>query len=249
MIVKESHVDLETPTGVMRTFVYEPAETPIYRERKYGGLLIYSEIFQVTTPITRLSLHFAGQGYVVMVPEIYHDHLPPGTRLGYDDEGKVKGNLFKKTTKLSSFDQGAAAVVDALRAHPRCNGRVGTLGVCIGGHLSFRAAFHPEVLAAVCLFPTDLHTGTLGEGEDADSLERVNDIKGELAMIWGRQDPHIPDEGRLEIYQALQASSVKYSWHEFNAQHAFLRDEGYRYDPGLARLCREIAFDVFHRNL
>ncbi len=249
MIVKESHVDLNTPTEPMRTFVYEPADETVYRERKYGGLLIYSEIFQVTAPITRLCLHFAGQGYIVMVPEIYHEDLPLGTRLGYDDEGKTTGNRLKKSTPLSSFDEGAAAVVEALQAHPRCNGRVGTLGVCIGGHLSFRAAFHPDVLAAVCLFPTDLHSGTLGKGENADSLERIDDIRGELVMIWGRQDPHIPDDGRLKIYRALQASRVKYSWHEFNAQHAFLRDEGYRYDPGLARLCREIAFDAFHRNL
>lgn len=249
MIVKDSYVDLAVPTGSMRTYVYEPADETIYREREYGGLILYSEIFQITPPIVRAALHFAGQGYIVMAPEIYHESLPPGTALGYDDEGKQKGNLYKKTTPVSSFDEGAAAVAQALKDHPRCNGRVGAVGVCIGGHLAWRAALHREVLAAACFFPTDVHTGTLGKGENADTLERLNDIKGELMVVWGRQDPHVPDDGRLLIYQALQNSDVKFTWHEFNAQHAFLRDEGYRYDPGLARLCRDLAFDLFHRNL
>jgi carboxymethylenebutenolidase len=233
----------------MRTFVCEPADETIHRERKWGGLICYSEIFQITPPIERFARHFAAQGYIVMAPEIYHDDLPPGSPLGYDDHGKNLGNELKKKTRLSSFDESAAAVVEALHDHPRCNGRVGAVGVCIGGHLALRAAFHPEVLASVCFFPTDVHTGTLGRGENADTLERLNDIQGELALIFGRQDPHVPAPGRLQIYRALQASTVKYSWHEFNAQHAFMRDEGYRYDAGLARLCRELAFDVFHRNL
>ncbi len=249
MIVKYSHVDLETPTGLMRTYVCEPADETIYQERKYGGVIFYSEIFQVTPPVTRLATHFAGQGYIVMIPEIYHDSLPPGSPLGYDDEGKTTGNRLKKTTPVSSFDEGAKACIRALHAHPRCNGRVGSAGVCIGGHLAWRAALNPEVLATACFFPTDVHNGTLGKGENADTLDRLNDIKGELMVVWGRQDPHVPDDGRLKIYQALQKSTVKFTWHEFNAQHAFLRDEGYRYDPGLARLGRELVFDMFHRNL
>jgi hypothetical protein len=52
-------------------------------------------------------------------------------------------------------------------------------------------------LAAASFFPTDMHNGTLGEGENADTLTRLDDIKGELVVLWGRQDPHIPNEGLL----------------------------------------------------
>jgi len=42
---------------------------------------------------------------------------------------------------------------------------------------------------------------------------------------------------------------VLFTWHEFNGQHAFMRDEGARYDPAVARQCYNLAFDLFARNL
>ena len=63
--------------------------------------------------------------------------------------------------------------------------------MCLGGHLAFRAAFDPRVLASVCFFATDIHSATLGKGKKDDSLERVKkgDLtgKGELVMIFGKQ--------------------------------------------------------------
>ena len=53
-------------------------------------------------------------------------------------------------------------------------------------------------------------------------------------MIWGRQDPHVPREGRAVVYNALADAGTNFTWHEFNGQHAFLRDEGPRYDSALA---------------
>jgi carboxymethylenebutenolidase len=136
-----------------------------------------------------------------------------------------------------------------LQEHPQCNGRLGAVGFCLGGHLAFRAALHSEVRATCCFYPTDLHSGTLGVGRNADSLRRAGDIRGELMMIWGRQDPHIPLEGRWTIHRALDEAGVLFTWHEFNGEHAFMRDEGPRYNSSLARLCLGLAFDLFHRTL
>lgn len=247
MIVRSEFRDLDTPTGPMRTHVYTPVHPTI--ARKYPGLLLYSEIFQQTAPIARLCVQLASHGYVVMSPEIYHDHEPPGTVLGYDDAGRDKGNRYKHATKLSSFDEGARAVVAELRAHPACNGRIGTVGFCIGGHLAVRAALLPDILACASFFPTDLHTKALGEGKKADTLARIRETKAELVMIWGRQDPHIPGEGRTKVYQALTDAGVLFSWHEFNAEHAFMRDEGARYDPEVARHALGLALGLFTRTL
>ena len=63
-------------------------------------------------------------------------------------------------------------------------------------------------------------------------------------MIWGRQDPHIPREGRALIYQTLTKAGVTFTWHEFNAAHAFIRDEGPRY-PALAHICYTLIFELF----
>jgi len=68
-------------------------------------------------------------------------------------------------------------------------------------------------------------------------------------MIWGRQDPHIPADGRAKIYQALVDAGRHFTWHEFNAEHAFMRDEGPRYDPELALKVYALALALFHRKL
>lgn len=244
MLVESSEIDLQTPTGPMRTAVFAPLSSS---RARYSGLLLYSEIFQLTPPIRRLAIQFASHGHLVMAPEIYHEHEPAGTVLGYDDAGKEKGNLYKKLTALSTFDDDAAAVIEALRADPRCNGTIGTVGFCIGGHLSFRAALHPAIAAAACFYPTDLQSGTLGKGEQADTLARAKEIPGELLMIFGLQDPHVPAEGRRKIYDVLTAAKRRFTWHEFNAQHAFMRDEDARHDAAVAKVSMRLALDLFRR--
>ena len=248
MLIQSESVDLQTPTGPMRTYIYRPHD-PARPAARFPGLPLYSEIFQQTEPIRRLAVQFASQGFVVMVPEVYHQHEPPGTVLGYDDAGKNKGNAYKQLTRLQDFDADARVVLAALRGHPACNGRLGVVGLCLGGHLAFRAALDREVLAAACFYPTDLHSGTLGAGGNADSLARAQEMRAELMMVWGRQDPHIPYDGRLRIQQALHESGVLFTWHEFNCEHAFLRDEGSRHDAWAARQSLGLAFDLFHRVL
>jgi carboxymethylenebutenolidase len=108
---------------------------------------------------------------------------------------------------------------------------------------------NPGVAAAVCFYATDIHKRGLGHGMNDNSLDRVADIKGELMMIWGRQDPHVPTEGRAKIYTTLVASGTHFTWHEFNGAHAFLRDEGPRYDPELARISYGLALALFQRKL
>ena len=39
---------------------------------------------------------------------------------------------------------------------------------------------------------------------------------------------------------------VRYQWHEVNGAHAFLRDEGPRYDAALASQCYGLVFELFH---
>lgn len=242
MIVRDSIVDLQTPTGTMRCYAYEPMN-PHRPDAKYPGLVLYSEIFQQTAPIRRLAVRFAGHGFVVIVPEVFHEHEPAGTVLGYDDIGKDKGNRYKFETRLSTYDSDAKAALDALKAFPACNGNLGTVGVCLGGHLAFRAALNPEVKAAACFYATDIHSCTLGAGRRDDTLARVGEMKAELLMVWGRQDPHVPFTGRQKIREALEASGTRYTWFECNGEHAFLRDEGNRHDPAAADTAIALAIE------
>jgi carboxymethylenebutenolidase len=241
MILEESHVVLETPRGAMRTHVYRP-KAPGRRP----GVVLFSEIFQLTGPIRRMATLLAGNGYVVAVPEIFHELEPAGTVLGYDQAGADAGNRHKVAKTVAAYDEDARAVLDHLQARDDCDGKLLSMGVCIGGHLAFRCAFDRRVRAAACFYATDLHQGSLGLGGD-DSLARTGDIEGELLMVWGRQDPHVPDAGRALIQARLVDTKRNFTWHEFNAAHAFLRDEGPRYDPALALLSYRLVLDLFGR--
>ena len=192
IIAPEEYVDVDTHYGPMRAYILRPAAAG-----RYPGLVLFSEIFQVTGPIRRTAAFLAGHGYIVAVPEIFHElEEGPGVVLAYDTTGAERGNSHKITKELASYDADARAVLDFLADHPSCTGTLGSIGICIGGHLSFRAAFNPDVRAAACFYATDIHKRSLGQGMNDDSLDRVGEIGGELLMIWGRQDPHIPREGR-----------------------------------------------------
>lgn len=244
MLIEEDHVDLPTPAGVMRTFIYRPAATG-----KYPGIVLFAEIYQVTGPIARTARLLACRGYVVAVPETYHDFEPAGSPFQYNEADTAKGNRYKVDKTLQSYDDDARACIDHLLARDDCNGRLGCVGICLGGHLGVRCAMNPEIRAGVAFYATDIHSRTLGKGKSDNTLDRLGEIRGELLMIWGKQDPHIPAEGRQLIYRTLTGAGVNFSWHEFNAQHAFIRDEGHRYDQPLAEIGYAMLFELFGRRL
>lgn len=240
MQVQTTTIELTTPTGPMRVAVYQPKS-----HNACPAVLLYSEIFQITAPVARMAAMLAGQGLLVLVPEVFHELNPAGTVLAYDDAGKDKGNQDKWCKPLGQYDSDNRALIQYLASHPLWNGRVGAMGVCIGGHLALRAALQPEIRAALCLYPTDLHSDTLPAGNAGQTLARVAETQAQLVFVFGRQDPHVPEPGRRQIQQALQVAGVSFDWHEVNAEHAFMRDEGERYDPALALWVYQRARELF----
>ena len=240
MLIQSHIADLNTPTGVMRTYIHRPIDT-----KKVSAILFYSEIFQQTGPIERAARFMAGQGYAVIVPEVFHELNPIGTVLGYDDVGRDKGNADKAAKDVQGYDTDNRAMLDWLNTQDWYSGNVGAMGFCIGGHLAFRAALQPEVKATACFYATDLHTNTIPNKTNQHSMQRLANIKGELMMIWGKQDNHIPSAGRVQVHQQLTDANLNFTWHEFNGQHAFMRDEGERYDPQLAMNGYLLATQMF----
>ena len=250
-IIDHEFVDLPTQTNPMRAHIFRPAAAG-----KYPGIMLFSEIFQVTGPIHRTAALLASNGFVVIAPEIFHEHEQPGSVLSYDSAGADRGNWCKANIELSHFDNDMAVAREFLKGHPNCTGKLGSMGICVGGHFSFRNAMSADILAAVCLYATDIHkmeshVRGLGIGMCDDSLERARrgDIKAELLMVWGRQDPHVPFEARVQIREALEKSDTLYTALEYNGAHAFMRDEGPRYNPVLANFVYSHALELFKRKL
>ena len=227
MLITTESVDIESGGSPMRILVASPKPAG-----RYPGVLLYSDIFQLTGSTVRAVTRLAGYGFVVAAPEIYHRIEPPGTAIAFDDAGRERGLNDAAKTTVAEFDVDCRAALDWLGRHPSvAAGQIGAAGFCIGGHLAFRAALQSDVRATVCFYPTGVHNGKLGTDADAGTLGRFADIRGAVLVVFGALDPHVPEEGRATIRNALERAGTNFAISIYEAEHAFMRDEGPRYDP------------------
>ena len=244
MIITSEYVDVPAPDGgAIRTFVAAPKAGG-----EYPGVIFYSDIFQLTDTMLRSCARLVGYGFVVAAPEIYRRIEPPGLVIPFDDAGRTRGLEDAQKTPVAHFDEDCRAVLDYLKQHPSVGtGQLAAAGFCIGGHLAFRAALQPDVRATACFYGTGIHTGKLGSDPDADSLQRAGEIRGELLLVWGTLDPHIPEDGRRKIESALSEAGVNFSQCHYPAEHAFMRDVGPRFDPEATDLAFADMIALFRR--
>src|ERR671937_2262229 len=102
MIITTEHVSVDVGGSAMRVLVSAPRA-----EGKYPGVLLYSDIFQLTGPTVRACARLAGYGFVVAAPEIYHRLEPPGTVIPFDDAGRTRGLTDASKTTVAQFDRTA----------------------------------------------------------------------------------------------------------------------------------------------
>lgn len=240
MKIREEEVRLPGPDGEIRAMVIRPTGPG-----SWPGVLLYTDIFQLTESTLRTARRLAASGFVVCVPEIYPRDLA-GVALEFDDAGKQAGLAGAAATTTAQFDADRVAALDHLAGRDDVTALYAT-GFCIGGHLAFRAAFDPRVSATVCFYPTGLHNGALGADADAGSLARAADITGRLLIVFGSQDPHVPPAARLQIVSALYAAGLDdLELHIYQGgEHAFMRDVGPRHDPELTDLALAEAVSFF----
>ncbi|KAF7306972.1 Dienelactone hydrolase [Mycena indigotica] len=290
MLINKTFHDVPSPLDggrPIRIFVIAPV-TPDYPQARFPGVVVFSEIYQVTGPVERFAGAIASQGYVVACPSTYHEFESPDP-IPYDVEGQSslifgrvltqldpqgtdRGNKYKIEKTVAAYDEDATQAIDLLVSLSNCNGRIaGHYGhvprrsprmiLLVILHFleptwlqAFRAAFDPRVLSTVCFFATDIHSASLGKGGD-NTLVRVQngDLagKGELVMIFGKQDTHVPRVGRDLIRKTLEDGNIPVSFLEVQAQHAFIRDEHSkgRWDAALTRSLFSYMMEVFERTV
>lgn len=243
MQIKREYVEISVAGKMMRTLISHPTNAG-----KYPGLVLFSDIFQLSEPLQRFCARLAGYGFVIAAHEIFHRLEPAGTILPQDDEGRLRGTSNQQVTPVAHFDEDCQAVIAYLKKHPLvAENKIGAGGFCIGGHLAFRAALQPEVKTTVCFYPTWLHNGKLGQGENADSLTRAAEIRGEMLIVFGTLDQMIPHEARVMIEKTLKKIGVKFETRMYAAEHGFMRDDRAAYDPEYADKAFGEAAKFFRR--
>ena len=171
-----------------------------------------------------------GYGYIVAAPKIFHRIEPVGLVIEPDELGRMRGNDDACRTAIADYDADARAMIEFLKGDSVAPGKIGTIGFCIAGHLAFRAALQGEIWVTVCCYPTGLPSGKLSKGV-ADTIQRVSEIKGEVLIVFGTIDPHVLENDRKTIIEALDDAGVPHKILQYEADQTFRCDDGHRYDP------------------
>jgi carboxymethylenebutenolidase len=230
----------------MRILVAEPAAPG----GRYPGLVLFSDIFALTAPTVRAALRFASYGFVVAAPEFYHRILPAGTVIPFADRDRAFGAA--DATLAADFDADTRTTLDFLTAHPRVrSGALGAVGFCIGGHLTIRAALERDVKASVAFYPTGVHSNSLGGSPAVDTLARAagGGIRGRMSLVFGARDPHVPLDAITTLQTAFAGSGSAYELSLYDGEHAFMRDEGPRWNPSETDRAYTNAVDFFRETL
>lgn len=116
------------------------------------GIVLIQEIFGVNPHIRAVADQYAMDGFVVLAPDVFW-RQEPGLQLEYGESDFSKALGFMQRMDLGSVMKDLAATVKALRALPECEGKIASLGFCMGGLLSFLCAVEAGVDAAVSYYP------------------------------------------------------------------------------------------------
>ncbi|HZT64423.1 MAG TPA: dienelactone hydrolase family protein [Acidimicrobiales bacterium] len=207
---------------------------PVYRARPdgspRGGVLVVQEAFGVNSHIEDVTRRFAAEGYLAMAPHFFH--RSGGGTVAYGDFGAVMPH-FKELS-----DERILADIDATLGAFSEDGvsldRVGVVGFCFGGRVSFLAAVDRSLGAAVGFYGGGIVSGR------SDVMPALVDRIGEMYTPWlglfGDRDAHIPVDDVEKLKAALKdnakvdAEVVRYP----DADHGFHCDERESYHPDSA---------------
>jgi carboxymethylenebutenolidase len=196
-----------------------------------GGIVMLQEIFGVNAAMQAKATKFAAAGFVVALPDLFW-RLEPLVNLGYSEEERKKGfGLLQKF----DFPKGVADVIATgnwLNDQSGCNGRVGTLGFCIGGKIAVIAGAQAPFKSAVAFYGVKLD----------DNIALLESYPVPIQIHVGDQDTHIPAETTQKVDAAVKKSGRGDVFVYPGAQHGFfnaVRSESY--DAGAASKAEERA--------
>jgi carboxymethylenebutenolidase len=202
----------------------DPAGTP------RGAVVVLQEIFGVNGHIQRVTDRYAAAGYVAIAPKLF-DRISPDIELGYQPDDMQKGIALKAQSQTDA----ALLDIEAACKAVASIGKVGVVGFCWGGYLSWLSATRlPGFAAAVVYY---------GGGIGSVATETPH---CPVLLHFGERDKHILPEH----YQAVSAANPDTTEvHVYPADHGFNCDERGAYDADSARLAGERTLAFFQAHL
>lgn len=198
--------------------------------RPRAGLVVIQEIFGVNGHIREVADGYAGEGYAVVAPQIF-DRAEPDVELGYTEADMGRGiELAFQELQMQNTLADLQAAINQASQH----GKVGVVGYCFGGLLTWLSACELDgVAAASCYYGG----GIAGEAGRTPGCPVI--------MHFGELDAHIPMSDVDQVREAQPDVPI----HVYNADHGFNCDHRGSYDAPSAALARERTLAFFAENL
>lgn len=194
-----------------------------------GGIVVIQEIFGVNSHIRAVADGFASDGYLAIAPALF-DRVQRNVELGYTAPDIQAGRELKERTSMEA----ALRDVEAAVQRAAVAGRVGIVGYCWGGLVSWVAAARVPGLA--CSVP---YYG--GGMPDQIGLQPQCPVM----CHFGERDAHIPLDGVRKLAAAHPAHAV----HIYAADHGFNCDQRGSHDAAATRLARERTLAFFRQHV
>ena len=198
----------------------------------FPGVLVIHHLPGWDSATKEITRRFAASGYNAICPNLY---AREGLDVDPDDAAAAARAAGGVPDEQFVGDAGAA--IDALRALPTSNGKVGVIGYCSGGRHAFLTAVSLPVDAAVDCYGAFV-TGTVPEGfplKVTPLVDRSPDLRCPLLGLFGLDDQFPGPEQVDELELALKASGKTYEFHRYEgAAHAFFSVNRAAYRPEAA---------------
>jgi carboxymethylenebutenolidase len=218
-------IDLTAKDGfTFPAYVAEPTGTP------KGGVVVVQEIFGVNSHIREVADGYAAAGYLAVAPATFH-RVKPGVELGYT-EADMKAGFELKTAVEALPAPGVLQDIQAAIDYAGKAGKVGIVGYCWGGLLTWRAACELEGLAAAAPY----YGGGMTSPEEAARKPKVP-----VMAHFGNNDHWIP----LDTIESFEKAHPEVEVHVYACGHGFNCDQRPSYDAGAAATAKERTLYLF----
>lgn len=195
------------------------------------GLILIQEWWGLNEHIKSLADRFAKAGFLTVAPDLYHGRVTK--------DPAEAGKLMTELDGKRAMDDIAGAV-QLLLSNPRCNGKIGIVGFCMGGAYSFAAASAiPEIGAAVPFYGIP----------PADRMD-FGRMKAPILAHFASRDQWAKPALAEEIKQKINAQGGSMQLEIYDAEHAFMNDTRPDvYSPEAAEKAWQRTIDFLHKHL
>jgi carboxymethylenebutenolidase len=200
-----------------------------------GAVVVIQEIFGVNSHIRQVADGYAAQGYVAVAPAAFH-RVKSGVELGYTDADMGEGFGYKTAVEAlpaPGVMQDIQAAID--HAAKVSGGKVGIVGYCWGGLLTWRAACTLTGLSAAVPY--------YGGGVTTEA-EAARQTKVPVLAHFAEEDKWIP----MDSVEAFKKAHPEVQVHTYAAHHGFNCNQRGSWHAPSAQLAsdRSLAFFAQH---